>query len=105
MSDEHLRPLWDKVDSHEKALSSLAIEQAVHKQVLNMHSNQIDHITRDNAARHAELKTLISQYSERVDTVLETHNKREGAEGITRWLVPVLLTLVGVLIAFQNLGS
>lgn len=105
MSDEHLRPLWNKVDEHEKTLSSLLVEQAVHKQVLNMHTNQIDHITRDNAARHAELKTLISQYSGKVDAVIDTHNQREGAAAITKWLIPVLLTLIGVLIAIQNMGN
>ena len=96
---EDLRPLWERSDEHRKTISDLQIRQAVHQEMLNTHTAQIAQITKDSSERHGELKTLMSQLSAKFDTVIEEHNLEKGAAGYRRWLVPILVALLGVAVS------
>ncbi|MDP1931923.1 MAG: hypothetical protein Q8L60_10745 [Gammaproteobacteria bacterium] len=95
MSDE-LKPLWDRSDEQRKALSDLQIRQAVHQEMLQTHAAQIAQISKDSSERHGELKTMISSQDKKLDTIIKEHNQELGASTYKRWLIPVLVALLGI---------
>ena len=98
MSDD-LRPLWERSDEHRKTISDLQIRQAVHQEMLMTHAAQIAQISKDSSERHGELKTMIGQQTLKLDTIIQEHNQEKGAAGYRRWLVPVLVAMLGVAVS------
>lgn len=96
--DEDLKPLWDRSDEQRKALSDLQIRQAVHQEMLQTHAAQIAQISKDSSERHGELKTMINSQDKKLDIIIKEHNQEIGASTYKRWLIPVLIGLLGIAI-------
>lgn len=94
--DEDLRPLWERSDEQRKALSDLQIRQAVHQEMLQTHAAQIAQISKDSSERHGELKTMIGAQSTKLDGIIKEHNQEIGASTYKRWLIPLLIALLGI---------
>jgi len=96
--DDNLKPLWERSNEQNKELSDLRIRQAVHQEMLQTHAAQIAQISKDSSERHGELKTMIGAQTTKLDGIIKEHNQELGASTYKRWLIPVLIGLLGIAI-------
>lgn len=101
---EDLAPLWNRTDEHGKAISELQIGHAVHKEMLASHTAQISQISRESSERHGQLVTLVTALGVKQDGIIAEHNQSKGADKFKLWLIPIMLTIIGIGIALEVVG-
>lgn len=101
---EDLTPLWNRADEHGKAISELQIGHAVHKEMLASHTAQIAQISRESSERHGQLVTMVGALGTKQDAIIAEHNQNKGADRFKLWLVPIMLTIIGIGIALEVVG-
>ena len=97
MSDD---ATWKKIDEHTKSIQGLEVQQQLNSKVLESHAEEFRSMNRNTSRQHGEIMTKIDAVAEDVGTVMADYHVRRGSSAITKWLVPVLISAIGMMFAY-----
>ena len=101
--------LWKKQDDHAKRLSHLETVAEVHEQRLNQHTQEFRAMNKDAVARHTEINHTLGKHSEDMREFVKVYHEQQGqllgATRVGKWGIGVMLTIVGLGIAYLGATS
>jgi len=101
--------LWQKHNEHSRRLSDLEITAAVQQQLLDQHTREFRVMNAESVARYTELNSVLKKYSsdmhDFVQVYLDQRGQLMGATRVGMWGIGLILTVVGLGIAFLNATS
>ena len=101
--------LWKKYDSHAARINQLETTVEVHAERLDRHTEEFRAMNKDAAARHAEINQTLSVYSDDMREFVKVYHEQQGqllgATRVGKWGIGVILTIVGLGIAYIGATS
>lgn len=95
--------VWTKIDLHEQRLQDLAKAQAAHEKQLTMLQHELHRMNKDMGSQHGEVMAKLNALVNDQNKLSQEQHRRAGREEVTKWLVPVLLSLLMVVVTYQTL--
>jgi len=96
--------LWKKHDEHNKRLGDLETTAKVHQERLDRHTQEFRTMNNESTARHTELTTTLSKYSEDMQELVKIHHEQRGellgATRVGKWGIGIILSLATLVIAY-----
>lgn len=91
---------WKKIDEHTKAIQELEVQQQLNSKVLESHAEEFRSMNRNTSRQHGEIMAKIDAVAADVGTVMADYHVRRGSGAITKWLLPLLISIIGLLFAY-----
>lgn len=104
MSETSPLPKWveSRLDEHQTKLHTLNVEQQVHAYRLKSHEDEMARLQQVQAEQHGRMMTKLDALSSNVSMALTDMHKRQGADGILRWLVPLIISIAALAIGYAT---
>jgi hypothetical protein len=102
-----MEPLWNKIHEHSDRIGELRLQTAVQEKSLESIRREFNEMQARIAGQYGELNGNLQNLNGRVQTVLDDMNARRGAQEERkrtsvdfRWVIGILLTAMGLVIAY-----
>jgi hypothetical protein len=89
MSNELVAPIWARIEEHSKDIHAIRERLAVMEIKHNHASDKIDDMC-------LQLVETDNRISEKLDLLLEAHNKREGQNTVISWVPTIISCVIGL---------
>lgn len=103
MSDD-AGPVWPKIDEHSKRLTELEIESRLAANKIASAERAMERFAKESADNRATILASINSLQSSVNTLAREQHMRMGASAATKWAVPIVLTMLTLLTAWDILG-
>ena len=104
MGEHELAPLWTRLDEQGKDIQKVAVQAELNRLTLTSHVEEFRKMNREQSGAHHELMKTMDLIGLDVKTVMNDFHERRGAKQITRWLIPVLISAIAILLAYVKFG-
>jgi len=97
--------VWRKIDANTQEIQELKVANQLNKKMIDNHTEEFRRVGIEQARQHTEIMTAVGEISTDVKTVSNDYHQRQGKAQITSWLIPTLLTSIGLLFGYITLMS
>lgn len=104
MSETDSAPTWRKIDEHNKRLTELEIESRIAADRIASAEKAMERFAKESADNRATILASINSLQASVNTLAREQHMRMGASAATKWAVPIVLTMLTLLTAWDILG-
>lgn len=91
---------WKKIDEHSKSIKDIELQQILNTKMIDTQATEFRAMNNNMSRQHGEIMTKIGAVAEDVGTVMADYHVRRGSAAITKWLVPVLISAIGLMFAY-----
>ena len=92
MSDDRVNKLFGLHDEHTKQLTDLTVGAKVMESKVEAIQKQLHVMNTDNTAQHAKIDAGLT-------TLSNYEIARQGAQKITRWVAPIMISVISISVA------
>ena len=104
-----LQTLWVKHDEHAKRINRLETVAEVHKERLDQHTEEFRIMNRDATERHTQIATTLGKYSDDMQEFVKVYHEQRGellgAARVGKWGIALIISVVGLAVAYLGLAS
>ena len=97
--DNRLGKLFELHDEHTKQLTDLTVGAKVMESKVEAMQKQFHVMNMDNTAQHAKIEAGLKEVSDKVTTLSNYEIARQGAQKITRWVAPIMISVISISVA------
>ncbi len=93
MADDKIQ---GQLDEHARGIQELSEGQRMLGAQVESHEEQFRDMNRESSKNAAEIKTQLENVGKDVKTVLTDFHERVGQRKLTRWIGPLIVTIISV---------
>ena len=98
MPTQDLKPVWHRIDEQAKDIQDLKTQSVLHDRMIEALAEEGRKASRDSSAQHGERLAATAAMAADIKALMEGLNVMRGERQVTRWLIPVLISIIGLVI-------
>lgn len=98
-ADESITKLFELHDIHNGEIKELSVGHGIMEHKVKTLHDQFHVMSKDITKQHAELKHAVTDVGDNVKLLSNDYHERQGSKKITRWVLPVIVSIGSIAVA------